>query len=187
MRCTMCSSGSHCRTKARPRWEAGEMLIVDGAAVRRALPMADCVEVMRGALRAFGAGNVYQPPRTVLQPEQLPGFAFLKPAALGGGNASFGLKVITFFPENPKRGLPAISGFVAWFDAETGGPEAILDGGVVTEIRTAAVSAVATDLLAPAGAGDLALVGAGVQARAHLEAMAAVRQLDRVRVWNHSL
>lgn len=162
------------------------MLILDGATVRRALPMARCIEVMRAALRAFGEGNVYQPPRSVLQPEQLDGFAFLKPAAIGGDDASFGLKVITFFPDNPsKRGIPAISGFVALFDAETGAPEAILDGGAVTEIRTAAVSAVATDLLAPADAGDLALIGAGVQARAHLEAMAAVRQLRHVRVWNH--
>jgi ornithine cyclodeaminase len=99
---------------------------------------------------------------------------------------SFGLKVITFFPDNPtRRGIPAISGFVALFDAETGVPTALLDGGVVTEIRTGAVSAVATDVLAPAHAGDLAIIGTGVQGRAHLAAMAAVRELRRVRVWNH--
>jgi ornithine cyclodeaminase len=162
------------------------MLVLDANAVRKALPMPRCIEVMRTALRAFGEGDVYQPPRTVLQPPQLAGFAFLKTAAVGREDISFGLKVITFFPDNPKRGIPAISGFVALFNADTGAPEAILDGGVVTEVRTAAVSAVATDLLAPTDAGDLALLGAGVQARAHLEAMAAVRTLRRVRVWNHN-
>jgi ornithine cyclodeaminase len=163
------------------------MLVVDGTAIRKSLTMADCIDVMRRALHAFGEGKVYQPPRVVLQPEQLNGFAFLKPAAVAAEQVSFGLKVITFFPDNPsQRGIPAINGFVALFDAETGAPQAILDGGVVTEIRTAAVSAVATDLVAPAHAGDLALVGAGVQARAHLAAMAAVRELRRVRVWNHN-
>lgn len=162
------------------------MLVLDGNAVRAALPMADAVEVMRGALRAFGAGGVYQPPRSVLQPPQLNGFAFLKPAAVAADEVSFGLKVITFFPDNPKRGIRAINGFVALFDADTGAPVAILDGGVVTEIRTGAVSAVATDVLARPDAGDLALVGAGVQARAHLAAMAVVRPLRRVRVWNHN-
>jgi ornithine cyclodeaminase len=163
------------------------MLVLDGSAVREAFPMSEAVDVMRSALRAFGEGNVYQPPRMVLQPQQLNGFAFLKPAAVGsGGDASFGLKVITYFPDNPKRGIAAISGFVALFDAGTGAPLALLDGGVVTEVRTGAVSAVATDVLAPPAAGDLALLGAGVQARAHLAAMAAVRTLRRVRVWNHN-
>ncbi len=163
------------------------MIIIDGETTRKSLTMVDCIEVMRSTLRASGDGKVYQPPRSVLQPEQLNGFAFLKPAAVSGEHVSFGLKVITFFPDNPSmRGIPAISGFVALFNAETGEPEAILAGGVVTEIRTAAVSAVATDLLAPDGAGDLALIGAGVQARAHLAAMAAVRSLRRVRVWNHN-
>ena len=163
------------------------MLLLDGDAVRAALPMPDAVDVMRRAFRAFGEGNVYQPMRTVLQPPQLNGFAFLKPAAVAADEVAFGLKVITFFPENPtKRGIPAISGFVVLFDAETGAPVALLDGGVITEIRTGAASAVATDLLAPPDAGDLALVGAGVQGRAHLAAMAAVRPLRRIRVWSHN-
>lgn len=163
------------------------MLILDGDAVRAALPMPTAIDVMRTALRAFAEGAVYQPMRTVLQPPQLSGFAFLKPAAVGGDEAAFGLKVITFFPNNPTRGIPAISGFVALFDVETGAPIAILDGGVVTEIRTGAVSAVATAVLARRDAGDLALVGAGVQARAHLAAMAALRPLRRVRVWSRNL
>jgi ornithine cyclodeaminase len=161
------------------------MLIIDGNTVRSALPMPVAIDLMRTALRSFACGDVYQPPRVVLQPPQLSGFTFLKPAAVGGDTQSFGLKVITFFPDNPKRGIPAISGFVALFDTETGVPVAVLDGGVVTDIRTGAVSAVATDLLARHDAGDLAIIGAGAQARAHLVAMAAVRPLRRVRVWNH--
>jgi ornithine cyclodeaminase len=161
------------------------MLIIDGNAVRSALPMPVAIDLMRTALRSFARGDVYQPPRVVLQPPQLSGFTFLKPAAVGGETTSFGLKVVNFFPDNSKRGLPAISGFVALFDTETGVPTAVLDGGVVTDIRTAAVSAVATDLLARRDAGDLALIGSGVQARSHLMAMGAVRSLRRVRVWNH--
>ena len=161
------------------------MLIIDGAAVRTAFPMSEAIETMRTALRAFGEGKVYQPIRMLLDSPQLGGITLLKPAALGGEPVGFGLKVVSLFPDNPQRGIPAISGFVALLDAGTGVPTAILDGAVVTEIRTGAVSAVATDLLAKPDAGDLALLGAGVQARAHLEAVAAVRTLRRVRVWNH--
>jgi len=161
------------------------VLIIDGAAVRAAFPMSEAVDVMRSALRAYAEGDVYQPTRMALQPPQLNGIALIKPSALGGERPAFGMKVVTLFPDNPKRGIPAVAGFVALFDTDTGAPTAILDGAVVTEIRTGAVSAVATDLLAAEGAGDLALLGAGVQARAHLEAVAAVRRLRRVRVWNH--
>ena len=160
------------------------MLVVDGDSVRSALPMPTAVEVMRSAFRAFARGQVYQPMRTVLEAPQLDGFLFLKPAVIGGDTRSFGLKVITFFPGNVKRGAPAISGFVALMDAESGALLALLDGGVVTEIRTGAVSGLATELLALPEAGDLAVIGAGVQARAHLDAMAAVRPLRRIRVWS---
>ncbi len=163
------------------------MLILDADAVRTALPMPAAVDVMRSAMRAFAEGKVYQPMRVVLQPPQLNGLTFLKAAVVAADEIAFGLKVITFFPDNPQdRGLPAISGFIALFDAENGSLVALLDGGVATEIRTGAVSAVATDVLARSDAGDLALIGAGVQARAHLAAMATVRTLRRIRVWNHN-
>jgi ornithine cyclodeaminase len=148
--------------------------------------MPAAIEVMREALRANAEGNVYQPVRTVLQPQQLEGVAVIMPAFVGSQQRAFGMKVVTFFPENPKRGIPAVSGFVALFDVETGVPVAVLDGGVLTEIRTGAVSGVATDALARLDAGDLALIGSGVQARAHLAAMAAVRPLRRIRVWNRN-
>src|SRR3954447_12658667 len=135
------------------------MLIIDAKAVRQALPMREAISVMRAALSMFEEGDVFQPPRTVLEPPQVDGFTFLKPAAVDGAERSFGLKVITLFPDNPAQGLPAISGFVALFDVRSGAPIAVLDGGVITEIRTGAVSGVATDVLALPDAGDLALIG----------------------------
>jgi ornithine cyclodeaminase len=162
------------------------MLYLDGDEVRKALPMPAAVECMRAALRAYAEGDVYQPMRTVLQPPQVAGYTFLKAAFAGGDRSSYGLKVVNFFPDNPSRGIPAVSGFVVLFDVETGVPTALMDGGVVTEIRTGAVSAVATDVLAPAEAGDLALIGAGTQGRAHLLAMAAVRPLRRIRAWSRT-
>lgn len=162
------------------------MLVLDGAAVRAALPMAAAIDAIRSAMRAFAAGDVHQPMRTVLQPPQLNGFTFIKPAVVAAERLAFGIKVITFYPGNPQRGLPSISGVVALFDPETGVPIALLDGGVVTEIRTGAASAVATDVLARPDAGDLALIGAGVQARAHLAALATVRPLRRIRVWSRT-
>ena len=163
------------------------MLILDGDVVRAALPMPAAIDVMRDSMRAYAEGKVYQPPRVVLQPPQLSGYTFLKSAVVAAEEIAFGLKVITFFPDNPsKRGLPAISGFIALFDPSNGALIALLDGGVATEIRTGAVSGVATDALSRPDAGDLALIGAGAQARSHLAAMAAVRTLRRVRVWNHT-
>ena len=149
--------------------------------------MPAAINVMRDSMRAYAEGKVYQPPRVVLHPPQLSGYTFLKPAVVAAEEIAFGLKVITFFPDNPsKRELPAILGFIALFDAENGALIALLDGGVATEIRTGAVSGVATDALARPDAGDLALIGAGAQARAHLAAMASVRTLRRVRVWNRT-
>lgn len=163
------------------------MLILDADCIRRLLPMTAAIDQMRRMFLASADGAAYQPPRTVLRPPQANGgFMFLKPAGVGGHQPSFGMKLITLFPDNPSRSLPAISGFVALFDPATGRPVALLDGASITEIRTGAVSAVATDLLAIAGAGDLAMIGSGVQARAHLAAMACVRPPRRVRVWSRT-
>lgn len=158
------------------------VLILDGRSVRRLLPMPVAIERMRDL---FVAGDVYQPPRTVLQPPQADGgFVFLKAAGIGGQQPSLGLKLITYFPRNESCSLPTISGFVALFDTATGRPLALVDGAAITEIRTGAVSAVATDALARTDAGDLAILGSGVQARAHLVALARVRALRRIRVWS---
>jgi len=162
------------------------MLVLDEAATRAALSIPTAIRLMRTALYDFAQGRGQQPMRTVLQPAQLRGSILIKPAVLAGDEIAVGLKVITVFPDNPQRDLPSIAGFVALFDAETGVLVAILNGAVVTEIRTAAVSAVATDVLARPGDVYLAIIGAGVQARAHLVAIASVRPLRQVTVWNRN-
>jgi ornithine cyclodeaminase len=148
--------------------------------------MMDAIRVMRSTMRAHAEGTVHQPPRMVIQPPGVSGSAMFKPAHVGPPVDSFGFKALTIFPGNRDRGLETIQAFVALFDIETGILEAILEGGVITEIRTSAVSAVATDALANPDACDLAILGTGVQSRGHLLAMAEVREIRRVRVWNHS-
>jgi ornithine cyclodeaminase len=137
-------------------------------------------------MTALAKGEAYQPLRGLADPPALDGLMVLKPAWVGAGLDAFGVKVVSLFPGNAKRGLAAVQGLVALVDPETGVPTTIVEGATVTELRTAAVSAVATDVMAAPDAGDLAIVGAGVQGRAHLLAMREVRSLRRVRVWNRT-
>ena len=162
------------------------MLVLTAADVRRAFPLSDAVELMRSTMVAHGKGEVFQPARVVLQPPALEGSVWLKPASVQGDEGGLGVKVLTIFPRNQHRGLEVIQAFVALLDPVTGVLLALLEGGVVTELRTAATSAAATDLLATPDAGDLAIIGAGVQARSHLLAMAEVRELRRIRLWNRT-
>lgn len=157
------------------------MLFLDSQAVRKALPMAAAVGLMAQVMRAYSAGDVTQPLRTIIRP---PGPDIFAAMPSHVPEAGFGLKAIMLKPGNHAKGLPAHVGVVLVFDQETGYPLALLDGAELTAIRTAAVSAAATDALARPDAGDLALIGSGVQARAHLEAMAVVRGLRRVRVYS---
>jgi thiomorpholine-carboxylate dehydrogenase len=98
---------------------------------------------------------------------------------------SMGIKLVTFYPENAGTHLPTHMAVIALFDPKTGEPLALMDGRYITEIRTAAVSAVATDALAPRNPKVLTLLGAGVQAQAHFEMLRRVRRFEEVRVWNH--
>jgi ornithine cyclodeaminase/alanine dehydrogenase-like protein (mu-crystallin family) len=159
------------------------MLVLTAADVREAFPMCEAIATMRSAMTAHGRGEVFQPPRVVLQPPALDGSVMLKPAAVEG---ELGLKALTIVPGNRQRGIESIQAFVALLDIVTGRLQALLEGGVLTEVRTGATSGVATELLANPDAGDLAIIGAGVQARSHLLAMAEVRDLRRIRLWNHS-
>jgi ornithine cyclodeaminase len=152
--------------------------------VRRLLPMAACIEAMAEALRALARGEAALPLRSVLGVPQ--GDLIVMPAALSGNAPALGLKMLSVFLDNPAHGLPAIQGIVMLFDPQTGAPTALFDAGSITAIRTAAVSALATDLLAQTGAGDLAILGAGQQARTHLQAIAQVRSLRRIRVWSRT-
>jgi len=147
--------------------------------VRRLLGVDELIAAMRKVLAEFSAGKWQQPVRGVLS--QNDGFFGVMPAS----GESMGIKMVTFYPRNTE--LPTHMAVIALFDPKTGEPLALMDGRYITEMRTAAVSAVATDALAPRAAKVLTLLGAGVQAQAHLEVLAHVRQFEEVRVWNHHL
>lgn len=161
------------------------MLILGREEVERLLPMKECIDVMAEALSALARGDALQPLRQVHWLPDRRGLLGVMPGALWDGEGSvLGIKVITVFPGNHARGEETHLGSVLLFEAEMGKPLAILDAAAVTEIRTAAVSGLATRLLAREDAGDLALLGSGVQARSHLAALKEVRPLRRVRVWS---
>src|SRR3954447_5741073 len=159
-------------------------LILGHADVTRALPMQDCIEAMAAVLASHARGELHQPLRSVTVPPASEGLMGLMPAHRAGTRPLFSLKAICIFPGNPRRGLDAHQGTVTLFDGETGAPSAILDASAITEIRTAAVSALATRLLAREDARMLGILGAGVQAAAHLRALRLVRDFDRVRVYS---
>jgi ornithine cyclodeaminase len=161
---------------------ATKVLILTHSDVERLLPMKECVEVMAAALRALAEGQAHQPLRMIVRPPGAVGVMALMPAYSAAPEPAYGLKAIGVFPANPEKGKDAHQGTVMLFSGETGELLAMMNASAVTAIRTAAVSAVATRLLAREDAGDLAIVGAGVQARTHLEAMACVRPLRRVRI-----
>jgi ornithine cyclodeaminase/alanine dehydrogenase-like protein (mu-crystallin family) len=146
------------------------------------LTYRECIGVMRDAFASLARGEAHQPLRSLVRPEGASGFLGLMPAYRGGTEAAFGLKAVCVMPENPKRGLDTHVGVVILSSAETGEPLAIADAAAITSIRTAAVTALATDLLARRDARSLAIIGTGVQAHAHLEALSVVRDFDEVRV-----
>ena len=158
--------------------------VLSGEDVRAALKMPDCIEAMDAVLRQLAAGELYLPLRSVVRAPKSPGFVGLMTAHRAGDAPAFGLKAVAIFPENPRRGLDAHQGVVIVFSGEDGRVTGIVDASAVTAIRTAAVSAVATRALARAGASTLAVLGAGVQAAAHIESMACVMPLERVRIYS---
>ena len=159
-----------------------DVIALNHAEVERLLPMRECIEAMETALAALARGEVYNPLRSVVRAPDAKGLMGLMPAYRGGDDPAYGLKVVCVYPGNAERQLDLHQGAVLLFSSETGELQAVLNASAVTAIRTAAVSAVATKLLAREDARELALVGAGIQARSHLEAMAEVRNFERVRV-----
>jgi ornithine cyclodeaminase len=160
--------------------------ILDEEQVRRLLPMDECIDVMADALAALARGELHNPLRFVVRPPDEPSLLGLMPAHRGGDAKVWGLKTVAIFPGNSARGLDPHQGFVALFDGETGQTRAILNAGAITAVRTAAVSGVATRLLARSGAKTLALIGAGIQGHSHLDAMRAVREWDRIVVFSRT-
>ena len=149
--------------------------------------MKECIAVMRDALIKLATGEVHQPLRMIVRPPDAAGGMGLMPSYVSGEQAAFGLKTVCVFPGNPAKGKDAHQGAVLLFSAETGELLALMNASAITAIRTAAVSGVATDLLARENASDLAIVGAGVQARTHLLALAAVRSIKRCRVVSRNI
>ena len=144
--------------------------------------MQDCIELMADALSALARGEVHQPLRTIVRPPNARGLLGLMPAYRSGERGAFGLKAICVFPENPAQGKDAHQGAVTLFSRDTGELLALMNASEITAIRTAAVSAVATRLLARENAQQLGIIGAGVQARTHLKALACVRSIKHARV-----
>lgn len=159
-----------------------KVLLLGHDEVAALLPMRECIGLVRDALVSLAEGRMHQPLRTIMRPPRAAGMMGLMPSYASGERAAFALKAICIFPGNPARGMDSHQGAVLLFDAETGELRAVVNASAVTAIRTAAASAVATRALAREDASDLAIVGAGVQARSHVEAMSHVRRVRRCRV-----
>ena len=154
------------------------MKLLSEEEVGKLLRMRELIPAMAEALRALSAGEVSQPLRTVLSVPEHHGFFGIMPAR----GKAMGAKLVTFYPGN--ENIHTHHAMVLLFRPETGEPLVAMDGRLITEMRTAAVSAVATDVLARKDTQILAILGSGVQARSHLEALRIVRDFHEVRVWS---
>ncbi|MGE5209230.1 MAG: ornithine cyclodeaminase family protein [Alphaproteobacteria bacterium] len=161
--------------------QTGRPLFLNEEDLRKHLSMADLIPAMEKALIDFSSGKVTQPVRSVIKIDPPGGFLGLMPALTSDG---LGLKAVTFYPSNAERGIPTHMATIFLVDPQTGTPLAIMDGRLITEMRTAAVSAAATKLLASPDGKILAVLGSGVQARSHVEALRVVRAFEEIRVWS---
>ena len=158
-----------------------DIVVLDERAVEQRLHFPELIPAIAEALAALSSGRVVQPVRAVLPVASHHGFFGVMPAYAGGSGA-LGAKLVTFYPENV--GIHTHHAVIVLFKAETGEPLAVMDGRLITEMRTAAASAVATERLARADASVLAILGSGVQAKSHLAALRLVRSFTEVRVWS---
>jgi ornithine cyclodeaminase/alanine dehydrogenase-like protein (mu-crystallin family) len=160
-----------------------QLLVLSEHDVERLLTMADCIEAMDEVLSSLARGELFQPLRFVVRPPGAPGLMGFMPAHRTGPGGAFSLKEIVVVPGNPaERALDAHQGGVLLHDGETGELRALLNASPITAIRTAAVSAVATRALARPGARTVAIVGGGVQGKAHADAMRAVLGDPEIRI-----
>ena len=153
---------------------------------RRLLPMQECIAAMEAALASLARDELHNPLRFVVRPPGAATLMGLMPAYRSEPVATYSLKTVCIAPRNRERGLDSHQGFVAVFNGETGEVLGLVNAGAITAIRTAAVTAVATKLLARPGSTTLGLLGAGTQGKSHLEAMRAVLPLERVRAWSRT-
>jgi ornithine cyclodeaminase len=163
-----------------------KLLVLNEHEVEQLLTMSDCIGVMEKALADLARGDVYNPLRSILRAEGADGFFGLMPAYRGGPQPAYGLKEICVYPENPARGLDTHLGGVLLHSGDTGHLIGVFNASAITAIRTAAVSAVATKLLARENSHVLAVLGAGVQAKSHLQAIPLVRDITEIRIFSRT-
>lgn len=159
------------------------VMFLDEARVAALLSWERLIPAMEAALGEFSQGRVLQPVRQMLTIEDEQRYLGIMPAV---AEAAMGLKLVSFYPKNAGTSVPTHMAMVLLFRPETGEPLAVMDGRLITEMRTAAVSAAATKYLAPPDARVLALLGSGVQAQAHLEALTYLHRYDEIRVWSRT-
>jgi thiomorpholine-carboxylate dehydrogenase len=158
-------------------------MYLDEDRVRGLLRWDQLIAAMEEALADFSLGRVLQPVRNMLTIEEGQRYLGIMPAVAGD---AMGAKLVSFFPQNAATGIPTHMAMIVLFSSQTGEPLAVMDGRLITEMRTAAVSAAATKLLAAPDSRVLALLGSGVQAGAHLQALSQVRSFAEVRVWSRT-
>lgn len=159
------------------------MIHIDEKTVRRLLPYHLLMRVVRDSLIHFSKHECVQPVRHCLEVPGTTGFMFSMSAVMP---ESMGVKVVNYYPDNPAQGLPADAATVLLSDPATGTPLAVLEATALTDLRTPAASAIATDLLAPDNASVLAVLGTGAQAHSHIELLREVRDFQEVRIWGHN-
>jgi len=159
-----------------------DIRVLRGPEVRKLLPMGECIDLMQRTMMAVSEGRVVLPLRTILVMPGERGMMGMMPGYLAEPEC-FGVKLVSLIPRNKPPQYSSHLGLVLLFEAEHGQPVALLDAAEITAIRTAAASGLATRLLARADAAELTVLGAGEQARSHVEAMLCVRPLRRIRVW----
>jgi len=163
--------------------ETNKLLFLNEDQVRAVLSYEDLIPAIRQALMDFSAGQVVQPVRTVMPVTAHGGWFAVMPAVYGG---VMGAKMVTFYPGNVALEKHTHMAMIQLFRSDTGEPLAVMDGRLITEMRTAAVSAVAVDQLASPDAGVLGILGSGVQARSHVRALSRVRRFREIRVWSRT-
>src|SRR5260370_8554073 len=163
-----------------------KLLVLNYTEVETVLPMSECISAMEEALAALARDEAHQPVRTIFRPPEVKGVLAMMPTFRKSPTPLFALKAICVFPGNAAIGKDAHQGGVMLFDGTTGELLALINASAITAIRTAAVSALATRLLARKDASDLAIIGAGGQARSHLIAIACVRSLKHARIAAHT-
>ncbi|MBV8727210.1 MAG: ornithine cyclodeaminase family protein [Candidatus Eremiobacteraeota bacterium] len=158
-------------------------MFLDEDAVRRLLRWNELIPALEDALAKFSAGRVLQPVRNVLTVEDKARYLGMMPAVV---DDFMSVKVINYYPRNEGTGVPTHLGVVVLFRADTGEPLAVMDGRLITEMRTAAVSAAVAKQLMPPDSQVLAILGSGVQGQAHLEALRSIHEFSEVRIWSRT-